>query len=85
MRILAIPVKSLGRAKSRLAPALSPQHHRVMTERISGQVVKLVELLAASDPQKLAAFRSEYEVLAADFFEDNAVRQTYLMTRATKV
>ncbi len=65
-------------------PALSIQHHREMTERTAGPVLKLVESLSASDPAKLAAFRQEYEALAADYFEENAMRQDYLMTRARK-
>ena len=66
------------------APALSPQHHRAMTERTAGPLVKLVESLSANDPPKLAAFRQEYHTLAAEFFHDNCVRMEYLMTRATK-
>jgi len=68
-----------------LAPSLSPQHHRAMTERTAGPLVKLVGSLAANDPSKLAEFRREYDALAAEYFEDNAVRQGYLMTRATKI
>ena len=65
-------------------PALSFQHHRELTERTAGPVLNLVESLIASDPAKLAAFRQEYEALAADYFEENAMRQDYLMTRARK-
>ena len=68
-----------------LIPALSPQHHRTTTERTAGPVLKLVELLSASDPSRLAAFRGEYDTLAAEYLEDNAIRQDYLMTRAVKV
>jgi hypothetical protein len=32
----------------------------------------------------LAAFRAEYEALIAEYFEENTVRQDYLLTRATK-
>jgi ubiquinone/menaquinone biosynthesis C-methylase UbiE len=67
------------------APALSPQHHRWVTERTAGPILKLVESLAGSDPAKLDAFRREYDVIAADYFGDNEVRQTYLMSRAVKV
>ena len=66
------------------APALSPQHFRAMTERTAGPMVKLVENLSANDPSKLAAFRREYDTLAAEFFHDNSMQQDYLMTRATK-
>ena len=65
-------------------PALSPQHFRSMFERTVGPVIKLVESLSASDPAKLAAFRAEYEALIAEYFEENTVRQDYLLTRATK-
>lgn len=66
-------------------PALSPEHHRDFTERLSGPVIKLVETLAASDPARLGAFRREYEALAAEYLEDNVLRQDYLMTRGVKV
>jgi SAM-dependent methyltransferase len=68
-----------------LVPALSPQHSRELTERTSGQVMKVEELLGEHDPARLATFRQELEQLAADFFIDNAVRQSYLLTRATKI
>jgi SAM-dependent methyltransferase len=67
------------------APALSPQHHRDMTERTAGPVLKLVELLSVGNPAKLAAFRREYEEIAAEYLRDNVVHQDYLMTRANKV
>lgn len=67
-----------------LVPALSPQHSRELTERTSGQVMKVVQLLG-DDPAKLAIFRQELEQLATDFFSDNTVRQSYLLTRATKI
>ena len=65
--------------------ALSLPHHRDMMERTAGPVIKLVEALSSTDAAKLAAFRQEYESLAAEYFSDNAVRQDYLLTRATKV
>jgi len=68
-----------------LVPALSPQHFRSFTERTAGPMVKLVESLAASDPSKLATFRREYDALVAEYFEENLVRQDYLITRATKI
>lgn len=66
-------------------PALSPQHFRTTFERTAGPVIKVVESLSASDPEKLAAFRSEYEALIAEYYEENIVRQDYLLTRAAKV
>jgi hypothetical protein len=67
-----------------MAPALSPQHARELTERTAGPVVKLVEMLSGTDPEKLAIFRKEYDALTGEYFSDNAVRQGYLLTRATK-
>lgn len=67
------------------APALSLGHFREMTERTAGPVLKLVEGLSASDPAKLAAFRAAYDALSALYYDRNAVRQDYLLTRATKV
>jgi len=66
------------------APALSPQHFRAMFERTAGPVIKMVESLA-SDPAKLAAFRTEMEALISEYFRDNTVRQDYLLTRASKI
>jgi SAM-dependent methyltransferase len=66
-------------------PALSPQHYRANLEKTASPVMKVVESLSASDPARLAAFRSEYETLVAEYYEDNLVRQDYLLTRATKV
>jgi SAM-dependent methyltransferase len=66
-------------------PALSVGHNREMTERTAGPVLKLVESLTAADPSRLAAFRAEYDALAAQYFDENFMRQDYLMTRATKV
>ena len=67
-----------------VVPALSINHYRTMFERTAGPVIKLVEILSASDPEKLAAFRQEYEALVAQYFVDNTVRQDYLMSRAIK-
>ncbi len=66
-------------------PALSPSHHRVGAEKSAGAVVRLVATLKVSDPAKLEQFRREYDALAGEYFEDNLMRQDYLITRATKV
>jgi SAM-dependent methyltransferase len=68
-----------------LVPALSPQHFRTNIEKAAGPLTKVVETLSASDPEKLAAFRKEYEALIVEYYEDNVVRQDYLLTRGTKV
>ena len=65
-------------------PALSPQHFRNHTERTAGPLVKLVEMLSANDPAKLAEFRAQYDALSAEYFDGNAMKQDYLITRATK-
>lgn len=67
-----------------LFSALSPRHYRVHIEHTAGPMIKLVESLSASDPERLAQFRREYETLVAPYFENNIVRQDYLLTRATK-
>lgn len=64
-------------------PALSPQHYRKGIEETLGPVVKLVATLQ-SEPLKLAAFRSELDAFIGRYFENNTLRQHFLMTRATK-
>jgi SAM-dependent methyltransferase len=66
------------------APALSPQHFRTMLGRTAGPLIKVVETLAA-DPAKLAAFRGELDALIEEYYEENTVRQDYLLTRASKI
>jgi SAM-dependent methyltransferase len=68
-----------------LVPALSPRHVREDKERSAGPMLQIVRALETTDPAKLASFRREYDALAAQYFADNAIRQDYLMTRATKV
>jgi len=68
-----------------LVPALGPAHHRAVTEKAAGPMVRLVATLSASDPAKLAEFRQTYDAIASEYFEDNLLRQDYLITRATKV
>ena len=60
------------------------EDYRAHLEQAAGPVIKLVELLAASDPARLAQFRREYDALVAPYFENNLVRQDYLLTRAVK-
>ena len=64
-------------------PTLSPQHYRNGMEQTLGPMVKLVAALK-DEPAKLAAFRAELDGFVARHFENNVVRQHYLMTRATK-
>jgi len=63
--------------------ALSPQHYRHGIEQTLGPVVKLVAALQ-DKPAELAAFRAELDGFIARYFENNTLRQHYLMTRATK-
>lgn len=66
-------------------PALSIPHYRTFIERTAGPMLKLVEMLAGSDPERLAKFRREYDAITAQYFADNIVRQDYLLTRAIKI
>ena len=68
-----------------LVPALSPSHHRTASEKTAGPMIRLVATLTASDPAKLEEFRRAYDVLASEYFEDNLLRQDYLITCATKI
>jgi SAM-dependent methyltransferase len=66
-------------------PTLSPAHHRETTERTAGPIVRIVEMLGASDPARLAELRREYEAIVSEYLSDNVVRQDYLLTRAIKI
>jgi SAM-dependent methyltransferase len=63
-------------------PALSLPHFREFMEHSVGPMQKLVERLA-SDPEKLNAVRTEFEELAAPYYVDNVVQQSYLLTKTT--
>ncbi len=65
-------------------PCLSPAHARTFMERNAAPVMKVVETLAA-DSARLANFRAEFAALADQYFDDNIVRQDFLMSRAVKV
>ena len=65
-------------------PALSLPGYRAVIERTAGPMLKLVEMLSASDPARLTQFRREYDALLAPYFENNILRQDYLLTRARK-
>jgi SAM-dependent methyltransferase len=64
-------------------PALSPQHARAFMERTVGPVLKLVQALE-SDPAKLAAFRREMDALLELYFDQNSLKQDFLLSRAVK-
>lgn len=77
-------VKGLGFKTGMMrVPALSVKHHRWNQER-RGPGLKLVETLNASDPARVDAYRRDYEALTSEYFEDNEVHMTFLMSRATK-
>ncbi len=63
---------------------LSVQHQRVFLEANVGPIASLVKMLGASDPAKLEQFRRELEQVLEPYFEDNVLRQDYLLTRAVK-
>ena len=67
-----------------MVPALTIQNYRDHIERTAGPMLKLVEMLGSKEPERLAQFRREYDALIAPYFEDNVVRQDFLMTRAIK-
>lgn len=67
-----------------LFPALSVQHYRHHMEKNSGPIMKLVQSLSATAPEKLKQFRAEHDALVGPFFGNNVVRQDYLLTRARK-
>jgi SAM-dependent methyltransferase len=67
-----------------VVPALSVQHQRENLERSAGPVIKLVEMLSASDPAALDSYRRECETIIGEYLADNTMRQGYLMTRAIK-
>jgi SAM-dependent methyltransferase len=64
-------------------PALSPAHARRLMEEFFGPTLLLVRMLS-SDPARLAAWRKEYDAIAASYLEDGRLRHEYLLTRATK-
>lgn len=68
-----------------LIPALSPSHQRTLAEKSTFTTMRIVAALQSSDPARLELFRREYDALAAEYFEENLLRQDYLITRATKI
>jgi SAM-dependent methyltransferase len=68
-----------------LFPTLSPQHYRLFVEQNLGPLIKLLQSLDRSDPNNGAALRRELEELSAQYFENNTLRQDYLLTRAVKI
>lgn len=65
-------------------PMLSPVHGRAFMEANIGPVTRIVKALEGDAP-KLAAFRREIEELITSYFEDNYMRQDFLLSRAVKI
>ncbi len=65
------------------APALSPQHYRVMMEQSGGPMARVLQSLK-DDPARRAEFRRRYEGIVAHYFDRNVVHMDFLMTRAIK-
>jgi len=57
---------------------------RQFLETNVGPVTGVVKILA-TEPAKLATFRDELDDLISRYFNDNIVRQDFLMTRARKI
>lgn len=60
---------------------LSVQHYGQLAEETIGPARALVQ---RGDAEALGRFRSELGALVAEYFEDNQVRQDYLLSRAVK-
>jgi SAM-dependent methyltransferase len=82
-RLGALATNLLFARDTLITPALSLQHFRNAQEATIGPLTKLVASLE-NDPAKLAQLRAEFDTLAADAYEDNAIHMPFLMTRATK-
>jgi SAM-dependent methyltransferase len=66
------------------APALSLTHFRVAQEKTIGPLGKIVASLE-NEPAKLSNFRTDFDTMASEAYDDNAMRFPFLMTRATKL
>ncbi len=64
-------------------PALSAAHYRAVQEAKAGPFVRAVNALKGQ-PERLAAYRREYDELVAPYLQDNVVKLEYLLTRAHK-
>jgi SAM-dependent methyltransferase len=67
-----------------ITPMLSVAHFRMAQEATIGPLTKVVASLAG-DPARLARLRADFEALASNAFEDNAIHLPFLMSRATKL
>ena len=65
-------------------PALSVEHYCKAIEKTLGPIVNFIERVG-EEAIELTQFRLELYELAANYFKDNKMHQTFLMTRAKKV
>jgi hypothetical protein len=68
-----------------LVPALTPQHFRMVIEGSAGPIIKMIQALSVSDPERLESYRAEFDAIASQYMRDNLIKQGYLLTRACKV
>ena len=68
-----------------LVPALTPQHFRMVIERSAGPIIKMIETLATSQPERLESYRTEFDAIVSEYMRDNQIKQDYLLTRARKL
>lgn len=66
-------------------PVLSVQHALLFNEQGVGPFAQVARALEVDDPKRLLELRRELEALIALYFEDNQLRQSYLLSRAIKV
>jgi ubiquinone/menaquinone biosynthesis C-methylase UbiE len=66
-----------------MAPTLSPAHMLNLFEKNAGPLAKLVEALS-KNREKLTDLRARALILISKFFQDNYLRQDFLMTRCIK-
>ena len=66
-----------------IAPTLSPLHTLLFLETTFGPLMKVLAAIQ-SQPERVATIRSEILGLVSQVFAGNAMRQPFLMTRASK-
>jgi hypothetical protein len=57
----------------------------MVIERSAGPIIKMIEALSASDPERLESYRAEFDAIVSQYKRDNLIYQGYLLTRARKV
>jgi SAM-dependent methyltransferase len=63
---------------------LSVPHYCQYMERNPGPMARLLQNLEASDPSRAAEFRRDLAATVQPYFENNAIRQDYLLSRAVR-